>query len=307
MYIYEPINNIISQMKANNVFRGLGIALITPFKSDGKVDFPALQAIVENQIGNGIDFLCILGTTAETPCLSDSEKNEIIKTVVEVNNKRVPILLGCGSNNTATVAEYLQTTDFTGIDGVLLVCPYYNKPTQDGIYQHFKTLDKVSPLPIVLYNIPGRTGVNISASTVLRLASECEKIVAIKEASGNITQIDEILQHAPEGFEVLSGDDAITFELLSAGAVGVISVIGNAYPYEFNEMVKNIQRGDIEKARIIHRHFNELYQLLSVDGNPAGIKCLMSLLNKCENKLRLPLVPVREVTRQQMIEWTKEA
>lgn len=292
-------------MKANNIFQGLGIALITPFKSDGKVDFSALKAIVENQIENGADFLCILGTTAETPCLSNPEKEEIIRTVVNINNKRVPILLGCGSNNTASVAEYLKNTDFTGIDGVLLVCPYYNKPTQEGIYQHFKLLNEISPLPIVLYNIPGRTGVNISASTTLRLATECEKIVAIKEASGNIAQIDEILQRAPEGFEVLSGDDAITLELLSAGAVGVISVIGNAYPSEFGLMVKHIQSGKIREARMIHRHFNELYKLLSVDGNPSGIKCLMSLLNKCENKLRLPLVPVREEVCQQMKGWIK--
>ena len=213
--------------------------------------------------------------------------------------------MGCGSNNTASVAEYLKNTDFTGIDGVLLVCPYYNKPTQEGIYQHFKSLNEISPLPIVLYNIPGRTGVNISASTTLRLATECEKIVAIKEASGNIAQIDEILQRAPEGFEVLSGDDAITLELLSAGAVGVISVIGNAYPSEFGLMVKHIQSGKIREARMIHRHFNELYKLLSIDGNPSGIKCLMSLLNKCENKLRLPLVPVREEVCQQMKGWIK--
>lgn len=293
-------------MKAKNIFEGLGIALITPFKADGNIDFTALESIVEFQISKGIDFLCILGTTAETPCLTTKEKDEIIKTVVKVNKKRVPILLGCGTNNTAAVAEYLQTADFTGIDGVLLVCPYYNKPTQEGIYQHFKALDKVTPRPIVLYNIPGRTGTNISAKTILRLATDCDNIVAIKEASGNIAQIDEILQNAPEGFEVLSGDDAITLELLSAGAVGVISVIGNAYPYEFGAMVRKAQAGEIEEARTIHRHFNEMFKLLSADGNPAGIKCLMSLLNKCENKLRLPLVPVRDETRQRMIEWVQE-
>lgn len=293
-------------MKAKNIFEGLGIALITPFKADGNIDFTALESIVEFQISKGVDFLCILGTTAETPCLTTEEKNEVIKTVVKVNKKRVPILLGCGTNNTAAVAEYLQTADFTGIDGVLLVCPYYNKPTQEGIYQHFKALDKVTPLPIVLYNIPGRTGTNISAKTILRLATDCDNIVAVKEASGNIAQIDEILQNAPEGFEVLSGDDAITLELLSAGAVGVISVIGNAYPYEFGTMVRKAQADEIEEARTIHRHFNEVFKLLSVDGNPAGIKCLMSLLNKCENKLRLPLVPVRDETRQRMIEWVQE-
>lgn len=294
-------------MKATNIFKGLGIALITPFKADGHIDFAALESITEFQISKGIDFLCILGTTAETPCLTDEEKQEVIKTVVNINRNRVPILLGCGSNNTAAVAHYLQTADFTGIDGALLVCPYYNKPRQEGVYQHFKMLDKVSPLPIVLYNIPGRTGTNISAETVLRLAADCQHIVAVKEASGNIAQIEEILQHAPEGFGVLSGDDAITLELLSAGAQGVISVVGNAYPYEFGAMVKQALNGQIENARIIHRHFSELFRLLSVDGNPAGIKCLMSLLNKCENRLRLPLVPVTDETKQRIIEWVQEA
>lgn len=283
-------------MKRENPFKGLGIALVTPFNEDGSVNYEQLGNLVENQISNGIDFLCVLGTTAETPCLSDAEKAKVMQHVVSVNNHRVPLLLGAGSNCTANVVNYLQTADLSGFDGVLIVVPYYNKPTQEGLYQHFTTVAKNSPLPVVLYNVPGRTGLNIEAATTLRVANECENVVAIKEASGRITQIEDIIENAPEGFEVLSGDDAITFELLTIGAKGVISVVGNAYPKEFGNMVHQALQGDYTTALGYHRRFNNAYKLLSADGNPVGIKSLLAIQGKVNNVVRLPLVPATENT-----------
>ena len=283
-----------------NVFRGLGIALVTPFLPNGEVDYSSLGSLVESQIEGGIDFLCVLGTTAETPCLSNAEKNSVKNFVIEKAAKRVPILLGCGGNNTAELVKQLKEDDFTGVDGILSVCPFYNKPSQEGLYQHFKAVAEATSLPVVLYNVPGRTGTNITAATTVRLAADFDNIVAIKEASGNIGQIEDIMKNKPEGFDVLSGDDAITYELLTMGAVGVISVIGNAYPSEFGAMVKDAISGDLEKALPVHRGFNELFKLLSVDGNPAGVKALLSIMGRIANVMRLPLVPAREETQQQI-------
>ena len=287
-------------MKRENISKGLGVAVVTPFTADGSVDYPALQALVRSQLAGGADFLCVLGTTAETPCLDNEEKNDIIRCITAVTGGDVPILLGCGSNNTAAVVRYLETTDFKNIDGVLIVCPYYNKPSQEGLYQHFRTIAGASPLPVVLYNVPGRTGVNLQAATTLRIAHDCPNVVAIKEASGNIRQIEDILKAAPEGFDVLSGDDAITMELISVGASGVISVIGNAYPEEFGEMVHYALNGDFNTALQWHRRFNELYKLTSVDGNPAGIKALLALQGKITDRLRLPLVPATAETHERL-------
>ena len=285
---------------AQNKFKGLGIALITPFKSDGSIDYDALLRLVEYQIQNGIDFLCIMGTTAETPCLSADEKKALKQILVERVNGRVPLLMGCGGNNTAAVVQELQSNDWSGIDGVLSVCPYYNKPSQEGLYQHFKTIAQASPLPVVLYNVPGRTGVNMSAETTLRLAHDFDNIVAIKEASGNITQMDDIIKNKPDTFDVISGDDGITFPLITLGAVGVISVIGNALPAEFSRMVRMALNGEYEHARIIHHKFAELFKLLFVDGNPAGVKAMLNAMGMVENKLRLPLVPTRITTFEAM-------
>ena len=213
---------------AHNIFKGLGIALITPFTSDGDVDWKSLKRLVEYQISNGADFLCILATTGETPCLSAEEKIKIKQLVVEVNNGRVPVLMGCGGNNTRAVVEELKSADWSGVDGVLSVCPYYNKPSQEGLYRHFKAIAEASPLPVVLYNVPGRTGVNLKAETTVRLARDCENIVAVKEASGSLEQVDEIIKNKPHRFDVISGDDALTFQMMASGAAGVISVIGNA-------------------------------------------------------------------------------
>ena len=285
---------------AQNKFRGLGIALITPFKADGSIDEEALIRLVEFQIKGGADFLCIMGTTAETPCLTPEEKLWLRQTLVQRVAGRVPLLMGCGGNNTAAVVRELQETDWTGIDGVLSVCPMYNKPSQEGLYQHFSAIAKASPVPVVLYNVPGRTGVNMTAETTLRLARDFENIVAIKEASGNITQMDDIIKNKPEGFDVISGDDGITFPLITLGAVGVISVIGNALPREFSRMVRLALRGDYASALHIHHKFAELFKLLFVDGNPAGVKAMLHAMGMIENQLRLPLVPTRLTTMEQI-------
>lgn len=285
---------------AQNKFKGLGIALITPFKSDGEVDYEALTRLVEYQIRNGVDFLCIMGTTAETPCLSADEKKILKKMLVERVAGRVPLLMGCGGNNTAAVVKDLKEGDWSGIDGILSVCPYYNKPSQEGLYQHFKAIAEASPVPVVLYNVPGRTGVNMSAETTLRLARDFENIVAIKEASGDIMQMDDIIKNKPENFDVISGDDGITFPLITLGAVGVISVIGNAFPREFSRMTRLALAGDYNNALTIHHQFTELFKLLFVDGNPAGVKAMLSMMGMIENRLRLPLVPTRITTYEQM-------
>ncbi len=285
---------------ARNIFKGLGIALITPFTPEGEVDYKSLKRLVEHQLNHGADFFCILATTAEAPCLTQEEKDKITQLVKDVVNGRVPILKYCGGNNTAAVIEEMQSTDWSGIDGILSICPYYNKPSQEGLYQHFKAISKASPLPLVLYNVPGRTGVNMKASTTLRLAHECKNIVGIKEAAGSLEQVDEIIYNKPDRFDVISGDDALTFSMVASGAAGVISVIGNALPREFSRMIRLEFKGEYEPARKIHHMFTELYSLLFVDGNPAGVKALLNDMGFIENQLRLPLVPTKIETKQKM-------
>ena len=291
---------------AHNIFKGLGIALITPFMEDGSVDYKSLIRLVEYQFDNGADFFCILATTGETPTLTVDEKLRIKNLIVDLVGGRVPILMGCGGNNTAAIVEELRTGDFKGIDGVLSVCPYYNKPSQEGLYQHFKTIAAATKLPVVLYNVPGRTGVNMTAATTVRLAHDCANIVAIKEASGNLEQVDEIIKNKPRTFDVISGDDALTFPMISCGAVGVISVIGNALPREFSKMIRLQMRGEYDGARKIHHRFTDLFSLLFVDGNPAGVKAMLHEMGYIQNILRLPLVPTRISTLQRMSEIMKE-
>jgi 4-hydroxy-tetrahydrodipicolinate synthase len=271
--------------------KGMGVALITPFKEDESVDFDALARVVEHQIKNGTDYLVVCGTTAETPTLTEEEKEQIKDFILQVNNGRKPIVLGIGGNNTREVVDKLHHTNLEGVDAILSVTPYYNKPSQEGLYQHYAAIAKATPKPIILYNVPGRTGVNMTASTTLRLASEFNTICAIKEASGNFSQIDDIINKKPKDFMVISGDDAITFPLITLGAVGVISVIGNAFPKEFSRMVRLALQGDYDNARSIHHRFTELIELLFVEGNPAGVKSMLALMGFIENKLRLPLVP----------------
>ena len=285
---------------ATNIFKGLGIALVTPFKTDGSIDYVALKRLVEYQTDNGADFLCILGTTSESPCLDQEERAEIKRFVVEVNQGRLPVLMGCGGNNTRAVVKELQSFDLRGVDGILSVCPYYNKPSQEGLYRHFKMIADNCPLPVVLYNVPGRTGINLKSETTIRLANDCRNIVAVKEAGGSLEQVDEIIKNKPAHFDVLSGDDALTFPMIASGAAGVISVIGNALPREFSRMIRLEFNGEYEPARKIHQRFTELYSLLFVDGNPAGVKALLHEMGFIENELRLPLVPTRVATVQKM-------
>lgn len=288
-----------------NIFKGLGIALVTPFASDGSVDYDVLKNLLDYQLKNGADFFCILATTGETPTLTKDEKQEIKELVVEKVGDKVPILIGCGGNNTADVVNELQTADFSGIDGILSVCPYYNKPSQEGLYQHFKAIAGATNMPVVLYNVPGRTGVNLKAETTVRLARDCENIVAIKEASGSLEQVDEIIKNKPDGFDVISGDDALTFPMIACGAAGVISVIGNALPKEFSRMIRLEMKGEIESARKIHHKFTDLFNLLFVDGNPAGVKAMLHEMGMIENVLRLPLVPTRLTTMQKISDCLK--
>lgn len=272
---------------------GMGIALITPFKTDFSVDYEALERLVEFQVTAGADFLAVLCTTAETPTLTLEERRKVRQVVTEVVRGRVPIVLGCGGNNTMAIVEELKTGDWTGVDAILSVVPYYNKPSQEGLYQHFMAIANASPVPVILYNVPGRVGVNMTAATTLRLANDNPNIIAIKEASGNFDQIDDIIKLKPARFNVLSGDDGITFPLITLGAVGVISVIGNAFPKEFSRMVRLARAGEYDTARDIHHRFKELFSLLFVDGNPAGVKAMLNSMGFCENVLRLPLVPSR--------------
>jgi len=279
---------------------GMGVALITPFQTSGEVDYPALSRLVDYQLQNDMDYAVVLGSTAETPTLTASEQKEITQFVIEKVNRRVPIILGVSGNNTRTVVERLQTENMDGIDAILSVVPYYNKPSQEGIYQHYKAIAKAASLPIVLYNVPGRTGVNMTAETTLRLAREFDNIVAIKEASGYTAQIGSIIKNKPTDFQVISGDDSITFPLIALGAVGVISVIGNAFPKEFSRMVHLALAGDYANALKLHYNFMDLFELLFVDGSPAGIKSALNMMGYIENELRLPLVPTRITTYEKI-------
>lgn len=280
--------------------KGMGVALITPFKEDESVDYDALMRLVDYQLQNNTDFLCVLGTTAETPTLSADEKKKIQEMVIERVNRKIPILLGVGGNCTKSVVDALKTGNYDGVDAILSVVPYYNKPSQEGIYQHYKAISEASPRPIVLYNVPGRTGVNMKAETTLRIAHDFKNVIAVKEASGDITQMDDIIKNKPADFDVISGDDGITFPLITLGAVGIISVIGNAFPREFSRMVRLALQGDYANALTIHHKFAELFKLLFVDGNPAGVKAMLNAMGMIENKLRLPLVPTRITTFEAM-------
>ncbi|MEM0543365.1 4-hydroxy-tetrahydrodipicolinate synthase [Flavobacterium sp. j3] len=273
---------------------GTGVALVTPFKNDFSVDVQALKAIVNFQIDNGIDYLVVLGTTAETATLSKAEKELVIKTIVETNNKRLPLVLGVGSNNTQEVVEELRIRDFSDFVAVLSVSPYYNKPTQEGIYQHFKAIAEASPIPVILYNVPGRTASNMLPSTIIRLASDFKNIVAVKEAAGDIVQAMKLIQNAPKDFLVISGDDMITLPMILAGGAGVISVIAEGFPKQFSEMVHLGLNKRVEEAYKLHYLLADSIDMIFEQGNPAGIKEVFKALGLAENTVRLPLVNVNE-------------
>ncbi len=276
----------------HNPFQGTGLALVTPFAADGSLDRAALARLVNHSIDGGVDFLVVLGTTGETATLATDEKKQVLETVAETTNGRIPLVVGVGGNNTATVCAQLEAGLPSGYTGVLSVSPYYNKPTQEGIYQHYTAVCGSTDAPVILYNVPGRTGSNVLANTVLRVAQDCPNAVAMKEASGNLEQAMAIIQSAPAGFDVLSGDDNLTLPLLACGAKGVISVSGQAYPRLFSGMVRDARAGRLEDAQRAHYELFTFTQLLFAEGNPGGIKAALAHLGLCENFLRLPLVPV---------------
>lgn len=280
--------------------KGLGVALITPFKSDKSIDFKALGVLLDQLIEADADYIVVLGTTGETPALFPDEKKAIRDFVVNHVNGRIPLVLGLGGNNTLGIVKELKDTDLSGFSAILSVVPYYNKPSQEGIYRHYKAISEASPLPVVLYNVPGRTGVNMTPATTLKLAEECDNIIGVKEASGNLSQIQEIIKRRKDGFVVVSGDDSITYPLMALGVEGVISVLGNVFPKEFGEMVRLCLSGRHAEALPKHLKFHDLYSLLFVDGNPAGVKAALTEMGVIENELRLPLVPAREETIEQI-------
>lgn len=281
-------------------FTGAGTALITPFKSNGEIDFERLGKVVDNQIAGGIDYLVILGTTAETPTLSDDEKKDIICFVKERVDGKIALVAGVGGNDTKSVLRKMESFDCDGICAFLSVTPYYNKPTQEGLFGHYSELAKHSPLPVILYNVPSRTGVNMTDETTIRLASASEKIVAVKEASGCINQASRILKYAPPHFRLISGDDIMALPFMSIGGHGVISVIANALPQKLSAMVHHALRNNYPEARKIHLELTELLKLQFTDGNPAGVKAMLSHLGVIENILRLPLVPACEATKKKI-------
>jgi 4-hydroxy-tetrahydrodipicolinate synthase len=285
---------------------GTGVALITPFKKDYSVDVDALKAIVNFQIDNGIDYIVVLGTTAETATLSKVEKELVIKTIVDANDKRLPLVLGVGSNNTQEVIEELNTRDLSDFVAILSVSPYYNKPTQEGIYQHFKAIAEVSPIPVILYNVPGRTSSNVLPSTILRLANDFKNIVAVKEAAGDIVQAMKLIQNAPKNFLVISGDDMITLPMVLAGGSGVISVIAEGFPKQFSEMVHLGLNKRVEEAYKLHYLLADSIDMIFEQGNPAGIKEVFKSLGLAENTVRLPLVNVDEDLAKRLHNFTNK-
>jgi len=285
---------------------GTGVALVTPFKKDFSVDVEALTRIVNFQIENGIDYLVVLGTTAENATLSLEEKELVIQTVVKANAKRLPLVLGVGGNNTHKILEELKTRDFSDFVAILSVSPYYNKPTQEGIYQHFKAIAETSPIPVILYNVPGRTASNMLPSTVLRLANEFKNIVAIKEAAGDIVQAMKLIQGKPDGFHVISGDDMVTLPMVLAGGSGVISVIGEGFPRQFSDMVRLGLERKVDEAYKLHYLLAEAIDMIFEQGNPGGIKEVFKTLGLSENVVRLPLVNVNEDLAKRLSDFTKK-
>lgn len=290
----------------NSAFRGTGVAIVTPFDGSGNIDFGSYEKILDFVIGGGIDYIVALGTTGEAPTLSRKEKETFVEFSAEKIAGRVPLVVGIGGNNTAEVVASVKSMPLKRVDGILSVCPYYNKPQQEGIYRHFKAVAEASELPVILYTVPGRTGSNINAFTTIKLAREFPNIIGIKEASGNLDQIYNVLLHRPDDFLVISGDDGLTLPLLAAGADGVISVVANAYPKEFSSLVNSGLDEDFFRARKIHFQLIDMINEIFADGSPAGIKALLEIMGLCNNELRLPLVPVGTATFNRIKELVKQ-
>lgn len=287
-------------------FKGTGVAIVTPFKPDFTLDIDALKRLVNYLIDGNVTYLVVLGTTGEGVTLTSDEKKLVIKTVVETNNKRVPLVLGVGGNSTAEVVTALKTTDFNGFSAILSVSPYYNKPSQEGIYQHYKLVSENSPLPIILYNVPGRTGSNMLAETTLRLANDFKNIIAIKEASGNMEQMMKIINKKPAGFMLISGDDNLTLPIIAAGGAGVISVVANAFPADFSKMVSLCLENKFDEARKLHYKLVEITDQLFADGNPGGVKAALKIKGICGDDVRLPLVKVNSGVYAKLEELIKK-
>jgi len=277
-------------------FKGTGVAIVTPFRDDDGVDFNCLGKLIEHLISNNVNYLVVQGTTGESVTLSQDEKNAVLDFVIETNNKRLPVVLGIGGNNTQAVLNNFSDFNLEGVDAILSVSPYYNKPTQEGIYQHYKAIAQDTDLPVILYNVPGRTGSNIAAATTLRLAHDFDNIIAVKEASGDLAQAGRIIKEKPTDFLVVSGDDALTLPMISIGGHGVISVTANALPKEFSTLVASALNGDYSTARSIHLQLIDVIELLFVDGNPGGVKAALKILGICNDKMRLPLVNISKTT-----------
>jgi 4-hydroxy-tetrahydrodipicolinate synthase len=287
--------------------RGTGVAIVTPFKNDLSIDFSAFGRVINHVIKGGVNYIVVLGTTGESVTITKEEKKAVISYIIEIIDGRIPLVVGIGGNNTQEIINQIRNTDLEGVDAILSVSPYYNKPSQRGIFQHFKSISTCSPVPVIIYNVPGRTGSNISADTCLQLATECENIIGVKEASGNMEQIMKILNGKPENFLVISGDDMNTLPIIAAGGAGVISVLANAFPAQWSEMVNQSLKSNFKAAREIQFRFMELLELLFIDGSPAGVKAMLNTMNLCQNTLRLPLVPVSRTVFTRIQKAVEEA
>jgi 4-hydroxy-tetrahydrodipicolinate synthase len=281
-------------MEMINKFKGTGVAIVTPFHREGNIDFKSFEKLIEYQIQQGVDYLVFLGTTGESVTLNRNEHEAIRNYAIEIVNDRLPIVLGVGGNNTQSVLSALKETDFNGISAVLSVSPYYNKPQPKGVYMHYKNIASLCPVPVIIYNVPGRTGSNVDSETTLKIAHEIPNIIAVKEASGNLAQCSRIIRDKPENFLVISGDDALTLPFMALGGDGVISVIANAYPAEFTKMVRYCLENDFVKARELHYRLFEIIEAIYSDGSPSGIKALLEIKGLIKNHLRLPLVKVNK-------------
>lgn len=282
-------------------FKGLGVAMVTPFNADGSIDYLGLERLTNHLVDGGVNYLVVMGTTGENPTINNEEQQAILQKVIEINARRLPIVFGIGGNSTAAVVERLKSENLEGVDGMLSVSPYYNKPSQEGIYQHYKAVSDATPLPVIMYNVPGRTGSLVSAETTLRIA-QLPNIVCTKEASGSLDICMDVIRGAPEDFGVISGDDNYTMPYIAAGMQGVISVLGNAYPKEFSQMVNYALDGDFKNAKHLHYKLLPLMKAIFMDGNPGGVKYALNKLGICQNEFRLPVVPVNKTTEKSLDE-----
>lgn len=294
-------------MSLREKFTGTGIAIVTPFHEDGKIDWTSFDQLIEFWIKGKVEYLVVLGTTGESATVHGIEKQEVFSFVAKQVAGRLPLVAGIGGNDTQEVIEAFKKFELTGYDAILSVSPYYNKPNQEGIFQHYKALDAATPLPIILYNVPGRTGMNVTADTQLRIANECKNIFATKEASGNFDQLNQLLKYKPAHFMVISGDDPITLPMMALGAEGVISVVGNAYPYEFSEMVRLCLKGDYDKAKLLHFKYTDIIASMFAEGSPSGVKAYLSEMGLCKNTFRLPVVSVSDKHLIKIRELMKQA